>query len=245
MLKEKTKYCIDVGNTQVKVACFEGDTLKSVKKWQLEELSFNQKIINKINDSDAIILSSVLEKGATNRLLNLFPTALLLNNSKKLPFINKYKTPNSLGTDRICNAAFAHVNNKFGGVLIVDVGTCVKFDFVNTKGEYVGGSISPGLHLRYKAMNDYTALLPLLSSKQNSVLEGATTEECMHSGVVNGLKTEILGMIAQYQTKNKGLTTFMTGGDADLFDKPLKNSIFVDENLTLKGLNIILEHNAH
>ncbi|MGB0933238.1 MAG: type III pantothenate kinase [Lishizhenia sp.] len=244
MSNKKINYCIDAGNTQVKVACFEGDTLFSVEKFTFEELLLNQQIILKINKADAIILSSVLSEVKTNQLISLFPNVLLLT-PDLIPHIeNNYETPNTLGLDRLCNAAFAVENNKGSGVLVVDIGTCIKFDFVNKQNQYEGGSISPGVHLRYKAMNDYTGKLPLINKTEKISLVGSNTEQCLQSGVINGIASEITQMINKYTLEYEGLTTFMTGGDAHLFDIPLKNSIFVHENLTLEGLFIILKKYA-
>lgn len=244
MSNKKIKYCIDAGNTRVKVACFEGDTLLSVQKFTFELLIVDNEIISEINQAEAIIVSSVLSEVKTKQLISLFSRAILLHSDLLSNIDIKYETRNTLGLDRLCNAVFAIENNKGNGVLIVDVGTCIKFDFVDRSNAYIGGSISPGVQLRYKAMNDYTDKLPLLKRTNKIELVGSSTKESLHSGVINGIQSEITEMINQYSLKYKGLTTFMTGGDAVLFDIPLKNSIFVHENLTLEGLNIILEKYA-
>jgi len=241
---KEINYCIDAGNTQIKVACFKQDTFFSLQKFTFDELINNPKVIFEINQARSTILSSVLTKEKTNQLLALFSKVILLQHNHFSHLKMRYKTPETLGADRMCNAAYAIKKNKGKGALVVDVGTCIKFDFVNPDNEYIGGSISPGVGLRYKAMNDFTAKLPLLDKTTRTNLIGQSTEQSMHSGVINGIQSEITEMINQYQMKYDGLTTFMTGGDADLFDIPLKNSIFVHENLTLEGLHIILKKHA-
>ena len=128
--------------------------------------------------------------------------------------------------------------------LCIDIGTCIKFDLVTKKGHYKGGSISPGIDLRYKSLNDYTGKLPLLSNKSNTGLVGNDTETSIQSGVMNGMNAEIYGLIKMYSKQISDLTFFMTGGDARYFDFDSKNDIFADENLTLIGLYEVYKYNA-
>jgi type III pantothenate kinase len=126
----------------------------------------------------------------------------------------------------------------------IDVGTCIKFDLVSCEEGYLGGSISPGIRLRYQSLNDYTGKLPLLSNKTSVDIVGTDTELSMQSGVINGIKAEINGVMDQYRSQYSSLTFFMTGGDAKYFDIHTKNDIFADENLTLSGLYEIYKYNA-
>jgi type III pantothenate kinase len=190
-------------------------------------------------------MSSVVSFEETKRLENLFLNCYTVNNDSPLPIKLIYLTPKTLGIDRICNAvAIAQLCPNKNAVSI-DLGTCLKFDFVNRENQYVGGSISPGIHLRYKSLNDYTSNLPLIRDTNAISLIGKSTVESIHSGVINGIQAEINHLIQRYSEEYSDLTFFMTGGDIHYFDFPVKSNIFVDENLTLKGLYQIYLFNAH
>ena len=134
--------------------------------------------------------------------------------------------------------------NKNHASVSIDIGTCIKFDFVDENGNYKGGSISPGIDLRYKTLNDYTGNLPLVNDKSKTELVGNSTINSIKSGVLNGIQAELNHFIYLYSKEYQDLTFFVTGGDAVYFDFPLKNNTFVDENLTLKGLYKIYVFNA-
>ena len=244
MQEKSTNLIVDAGNTLVKVVEVQGDEVRGLEVYNLVDLKPEQ-IKKKIKSFSKRILSSVLSTKDTELLVKLFQPTLVLEGDISQPFTNLYLS-NSLGADRKANAAFAAYQARLrnDNILVIDIGSCIKFDFVNVHGEYLGGSISPGLRMRYKSMHDYTGRLPLLCNTSDINLIGNTTEESMWSGVVNGMKAEILGLLAQYKSQYPRLTTFVTGGDAYLFDIDAKNYIFVNENLTLLGLNLILEHNA-
>jgi len=127
--------------------------------------------------------------------------------------------------------------------LIIDAGTCITYDFLSATGEYLGGGISPGINMRYKAMHQHTAKLPLLEPKEVYDFIGATTEGSIHSGVLYGIVGEVDGIIDQYNERFKHLTVILTGGDAHFFGKRLKNSIFAHSKFLLEGLNNLLEYN--
>ena len=163
--------------------------------------------------------------------------------STKVPFDNQYKTPDTLGLDRIalvCASVQSYPNQN---VLIIDAGTCITYDFLNSKNEYLGGAISPGIHIRYNSLHDYTSKLPKLSLPEDYQLTGDSTSEAIHSGIINGVTQEIMGVINQYKEKYGDLTVVLTGGDTKFLSKQLKNSIFANQNFLLYGLNTILTHN--
>jgi type III pantothenate kinase len=246
MVKKTTVLVIDAGNSFLKLALFENGEITNIQRIKFTELDQLTHFYTELGRPH-VILSSVLHSEQTNQLLSLFDICFSINRESKLPIHLNYTTVNTLGIDRICNAVAIHSLNssqKKGGVSI-DVGTCIKFDFVDQNGTYQGGSISPGVSLRYKSMNDYTANLPLLDTKENCELIGKSTYESIHSGVMNGIKAEIDQLIERYRQENKGLTFFVTGGDAQFFDFGGKNDIFVNENLTLIGLYQIYLFNAH
>lgn len=234
---------IDVGNTRVKAAVFEKDSLKELVFFQKGKIiSEVKKIIKKHKISSGIISAvATLSKDKLTKLHEIL-SLIELNHSTKVPFQNKYKTPNTLGVDRIALAAYAAVNYSDTNVLLIDAGTCITFDFVNKKA-YLGGAISPGLEMRYKSLNNYTSKLPLLKSQEPENFIGDSTNSCIHSGVVNGIINEIDGVINQYKSKYQDLTVVLTGGDTNFLAKQLKNHIFANPNLVLEGLHKILIYN--
>jgi len=231
---------IDAGNTSIKVGFFSDGDLKKVYRIDIKGL---KKVVSSIGATNAIV-SSVLSKKKTDEILNLFESPIFLSNDTKLPIYIHYKTKNTLGVDRICNAVYAHSQLKKGIGVIIGVGTCIKFDVISKNGDYYGGSISPGIQLRYNSLNDYTGNLPRLEIKSQIEIVGVDTSTSIQSGVINGIQSEIKGFIDQYSNQFENLTFFITGGDAQYFEFHSKNSIFANENLTLLGLNNIYEYNA-
>ena len=235
---------IDIGNTQIKIAVFKERTLLEKKSFfKIDFFSTLKNVIKKYT-IDHTILSSVgdLEKKDIDLVNDLFDP-LILNDKTKLPFINKYATPKTLGVDRI--ALVAAAVNEFPGknVLIIDAGSCVTFDFVNVNKEYYGGAISPGIEMRYKAIHTFTANLPKLSMSDEIPEIGNSTKNAIHLGVENGIIQEIEGVINQYKIKNSNLTVVLTGGDTIFLAKNIKSTIFANPNFLLEGLNSILIHN--
>jgi len=231
---------IDAGNTSIKVGLFENSILIKMYRVDIKELS---RLVSTFKTDNAII-SSVLSKEETAKISKLFNQPILLSCETKLPIKLQYKTKSTLGIDRICNAVYAYSQLKKGIGVIIDVGTCIKFDVVSQEGHYLGGSISPGIQLRYNSLNDYTGNLPRLKIKSKTKITGIDTATSIQSGVINGIQSEIQGFIDQYSSQFQNLTFFITGGDAQYFEFHSKNSIFANENLTLLGLNNIYEFNA-
>ncbi|MFS4446736.1 type III pantothenate kinase [Maribacter sp. 2307UL18-2] len=238
---------VDVGNTATKLAVFHGqkllfDTVLE-KKGLIDEV---KEIFDQYPNIRRAMVSSVGEFD-TKQLaaLSIFCKVYVLNHTTRTPFKNSYATPQSLGVDRIALAAAAFYRNPNGNILVVDAGTCITYDMVNDYGEYLGGAISPGIHMRYRAMHDQTAKLPLLRKEIPMDLIGNSTETSMHSGVVNGVCAEIDGVIDQYKSRFAHLTVILTGGDSQFLSKRLKNTIFADSKFLLRGLNYLLEYNKH
>jgi len=232
---------IDVGNTRVKAAVFKGAIQEEMVV--IDKEHFTNEIgafVGNYTIKRAIIssvgrLSDAQRRGIQHR----FPTTLL-SHTTPLPFVNLYKTPETLGVDRMgLMAAFAKAYSKKSG-LVIDAGSCITYDYMDEKGQYYGGAISPGIRLRYESMHNYTANLPLLERPVDYDLIGNTTETAMHSGAVNGVVNEIEGVINQYKQDYKIGVVVITGGDGEFLSKRLKNSIFADSNFLLQGLNYIL-----
>ncbi|MFD0863687.1 type III pantothenate kinase [Sungkyunkwania multivorans] len=237
---------IDAGNTTVKVAVFKENTLFRLERTTYEDFSVLVNSLMENYDIRHAIISSV---GRLTKDMFTLPISsdniIWLSHKTPLPFINSYTTPYTLGVDRIALMAAATVVYPKKNVLVIDAGTCVTFDFKDENEVYIGGSIAPGLQMRFNAMHQQTAKLPLLYPKEAVPLIGASTSEAMQSGVVNGISLEIDGVISQYLQKFEDLTVILTGGDAVFLSKTLKNTIFAHSNFLLQGLYSILEFNKN
>ena len=238
---------IDVGNTYVKLAVFKGDKMKRKDVIKLQLLLKHINLLKEEYKSiNKVIISSVGElKDKDVSYIDKQFDLILLNSKTKLPFKNLYKTPKTLGIDRIALVSASVNLFPEKSALIIDAGTCITYDFVTTKNEYLGGAISPGIRMRYKSLNNLTANLPLLETEIPNSIIGNSTNNSIHSGVVNGVLTEIKGVIQQYEQKYSDLTVILTGGDANFLSKQLKSSIFANSNFLLQGLNYILQINSN
>ena len=234
---------IDIGNTRTKVACFREDDLV----WQESLVSFNELSEKKLLAIKNVIISSVTDESQNNLILQKFSKAIILSEKTNLPIYNLYKTPITLGKDRLANAVGAYRSFPNNNTLIIDAGTCLKFDFVSKNNEYLGGAISPGLRMRFKALHTFTAKLPLIDDYEKTDIIGVDTTTSILSGCVNGFRNEITETIHQYRERFENLKVIITGGDTSELEKmdfSQKNSIFADRWLTLRGLNEILKHNV-
>jgi type III pantothenate kinase len=233
---------IDIGNTATKIAFFKEREL--VQSNVLQGFP-EQAVLSTINDAkfNKVIISSV--KNFTNDFTAALPKdkVLILNNTTKLPIAINYATPNTLGVDRIAAAVGAKVLFPKENVVCFDLGSCITSELISADGVYHGGSISPGMNMRFKAMHTFTDKLPLVSAgDKNVTFPGDSTDSCMRAGVVLGITNEIRGMIASYSEKNPSLKVIFTGGNASYFESLLNMNIFVQPNLVLMGLNEILNY---
>lgn len=235
---------IDQGNTRTKLALFKnGDLRRStiLDSPQPEQIT---KWIEDVEVQRAII-SSVVGDLLFQQLRSTFTFPILpLMHQTPVPFSNKYTTPTTLGLDRVALVAGALHKYPNQNCLVVDAGTCITYDFINKNGEYLGGSISPGVQMRLKAMNHFTAKLPLGKISDLNDFIGTTTLESLSTGAVHGAINEVAGTINKYESRFGEMITILTGGDLRLFDGLLKNSIFAAPELLLRGLNNILDQHA-
>jgi len=238
---------IDVGNTYTKLAVFELDNMIDKIVVDTKDILKKIKIIQKkYHQIDKAILSSVgkISQISFNYLKTEF-TLEVLNHKTKVPFKNLYATPETLGIDRIALVCASVEQYPDHNVLIIDAGTCITFDFINSKNEYLGGAISPGIGMRYRALHNQTVNLPLLNIEVPESIIGTSTNSAMHSGVINGVLNEIEGNVNVYRTKYPDLTVILTGGNTKMLSKQLKSSIFANSNFLLEGLNFILQYNSY
>ena len=192
------------------------------------------------------ILSSVkpTEEDLKQFLCSEFDQFLELDHRTELPIENLYQTPESLGKDRLAAAVGANELFPDLNLLVIDAGTAITYDLVSEKNQFIGGNISPGLEMRFKALNHFTGKLPLVTYSDDFEQIGRNTTDAIRAGVQNGILYEMAQNIDFFNRNYQNLHIIMTGGDSNFFDKKLNYSIFVHFNLTLIGLNRILEHNA-
>ena len=236
---------IDVGNTNVKAAVFEKHTIVELVVFDKRRiLSEIKNILKKYTISNGIMSSVATISNFKLKKLHQLLKFTTVSSSTNVPFINLYKTPSTLGVDRIALvvAAVSQFFNK--NILIIDAGTCITYDFVNAKKEYLGGAISPGIQMKFNALHQFTANLPLLEKEELGSFIGESTKQSMNVGVVNGVIQEIEGVISQYKQKYIDLTVVLTGGDTNFLSKQLKSSIFANQNFLLQGLNELLIFNT-
>jgi len=229
---------VDAGNTSVKVAHIKNSQIQSVHRF-----AHVSDALSTISDAD-VVCASVLNENFKQLFINSGGSFHQITHQSKLPFKSAYGSMETIGVDRLCNMAAAFKLFESQNCLVVDIGTCIKFDFLSENNLYLGGSIAPGIELRYKALHEHTSQLPMLDFKSAAAIIGADTNKSMHSGVINGIQHEIKGMILRYEKDFGDLKILISGGDASYFDFPQKSNIFANKNLTLEGIVEIYEFNA-
>jgi type III pantothenate kinase len=235
---------LDLGNTNQKVALFDAGNLVWVETHRRISNTFIRKIAGQNKGIDSCILSTVVKIPATLKsYLERRFSFILLDEFTPVPIHNHYKTPETHGKDRLAAAVAGF--NQFPGqpVLIINAGTAITYDVVTAGGEYIGGSISPGLQMRFRALHTFTKQLPLLTYKEIDFLTGDDTEKSVLSGVINGMTAEIEGMISTYKKVYPEINIILSGGDFNYFVNRLKNSIFALPNIVIYGLQQILAFN--
>lgn len=233
---------IDIGNSLVKAAWFDGDELKELLS-PIEEPELLSLVAKK--PKNTIIgavgrnLQSVIEafSGVSH--------VMVADHTLKYPIKNQYATPATLGIDRLAGVVAAHHLFPKENCLVIDIGTCITYDFLDCQSNYYGGGISPGANMKFKALHTFTAKLPFVQAgTEEPPLVGPNTEQSIRSGVLWGTVYEIEGMIAAYAKKYPNLKTIICGGNTKFFESKIKAPIFVAPELVLLGLNRILQHNV-
>lgn len=233
---------LDIGNTRAKAGIFDQDKLVEVHS---SELSSIQELVDSldINEDWSIAISSVSIHGKDLELPDTHRSRLELDHQTPIPLTLDYETPETLGLDRVCGSVAAHMMFPKENVLVIDIGTCITYDLIESNGIYRGGGISPGYEMRIKAMNHFTQRLPLVKSSNKFPNLGKSTEESILFGAARGMVAEINGIIKTFHSDYQQLRVITTGGDSSSFDQHIENPIFAAPNLVLKGLNNILLHN--
>lgn len=241
--------CIDRGNTRLKVAVVNAADNKILENHPLadnEEAYATISLLIARHDPKAAILCSVVKDNeALKQLLHeKISHVIELGMHTPLPVMNAYHSPETLGPDRMALAVAAHLLFPGHNNLVVSLGTCITYNFVHRNRAFRGGAISPGLHMRLKAMHAFTDLLPEAPVEGELLLLGYDTDTSLRSGAVFGMAAEIDGMIESFRAQFPDFNAVLTGGDAPYFERKLKSKIFADPDLLLKGLNLILRHNV-
>ena len=235
---------VDIGNTRTKVAVLDAETLVYHRVY---DSTLERKNIEDIAAQCSIDKASVSRVGVSVDYDALFANIpyMVLSPDLKVPIRNLYKTPSTLGADRLAAAVGAMVLFPNQNNLVIDMGTCITLDFVNSSGEYLGGAIMPGISMKFKALHTFTDKLPLLSfDNSDSVgIVGDDTRSSILTGVINGTIMELEGFVERYVEKFGKMNIIFTGGDAIYFEKRVKFPNFADSNLLHVGLNKILNAN--
>lgn len=235
---------IDVGNTRIKGAVFENNTL--LGHFVFLKKDFKKNIENILKEFPKVADLAVTSVGdlEKNDFFSFDERVKIhfISHENHFPFTNLYETPKTLGIDRMVLASGAVLQFPKQHRLIIDAGTCITYDFVDQEDNYLGGAISPGLRLRYEALHNFTAKLPLLELGSPKNIIGNSTSESIHSGVVNGAVNEIDGFINDYKQYYSKFTIILTGGDAVFLAKRLKNTIFANSNFLLESLSHLFQY---
>lgn len=236
---------IDIGNTCVKLVCFNEGKVVEEQRTDKDDAVALQSFCSRYPFSRGICSSVSDISEEYSAALSSLPFSMMEFKSgiTRVPIINKYNTPLTLGSDRLAAVVGANWLQPGRDVLVIDIGTCVTFDFINSIGEYLGGNISPGPTMRLKALNHFTARLPFVERRGDTPDFGTDTTTAIRSGVMNGIKYEIEGYIHSFLAKYPQLFVYLTGG-VHLYLQFSENlSIFADDFIVPKGLNRILEYN--
>lgn len=235
---------IDIGNTTAKIAVFDSQEPVEVVHTSNRTLSSLTGIAGKYPIKRGIVSSVItLTEEAKTTLANIGIPLLFFTPETPIPITNLYETPQTLGSDRLAAVVAANDMHPGHDALVIDAGTCITYDFIDAAGNYRGGNISPGVDMRLKALHTFTDKLPLISAEGKCQSWGSTTEGAIRSGVIRGIEMEMSGYIIETSQKHPDLYVFLTGGNNFSFDMKIKNTIFADKYLVLKGLNRILNYN--
>ena len=237
---------IDIGNSFIKLAFFNNSEIVSTKQYSSDKKEFIYSVFKEYAGikNGIISITGKSDPDLLNFISKQLGFFIILDENTSLPIENLYQTKETLGKDRIAAAVGANHLFPETNLLVIDAGTALTYEFINAKAQYLGGCISPGLTMRFKALNIFTDKLPLLAPSEDFNIPATTTTEAIQCGIQSGIIKEIEGTIIEYKEQYSDLKVVFTGGDILFFEKKLKSSIFVDSNLVLKGLNRILKFNA-
>jgi len=231
--------CLDFGNTRLKAALFEGGLLRELVFLRPDACNHLQELVDREQPSGAILSSVVHHDPQIDELLAARTRFHRLSNHSRLNFTIPVGKPETVGADRLAVAAAAADLFPGKNSLAITLGTCITYNFINTRHELIGGAIAPGMEMRFRSMHEYTAKLPLVKGDWNVPLLGYDTATNLQSGVVKGMAFEIDGFIEAFRERYGNFNALLTGGDSAWVTPHLKNKIFADPELIFKGLYAI------
>ena len=235
---------IDIGSSLTKVASFDQSDLVELQTFKTLKGEDLATIFGRHKISNAIVSSVGNFRAESRDFLAANCNLMILTETLPIPIRNNYKSANTLGKDRLAGVIGASALYPSEDILVIDIGTCITYDFINSQNEFLGGAISPGLNIRFKSLHENTYNLPLVERHPIENFIGTDTKESILSGVIYGIIHEIHGAIENYKVNFKNLRVIATGGDLPFFESYFKSTIFAVPNLVLHGLNKILLHNA-
>jgi type III pantothenate kinase len=235
--------CLDFGNTRLKCALFEGREMQELLVLENDDPDTLLKIVEDFKPSKSILASVISHNPEAEKILINHTKFHKLGHTSKIPFSTPVGKPETIGADRLAAVAGAVDLFPKQHNLVIQLGSCIVYNFVNNAQEFLGGSISPGMQMRFRSMHEYTALLPLIEAENQFPLIGYDTKTNILSGVILGMAKEIDGIIDAYALKFNNFNVLLTGGDMAFFAPNLKNKIFADPYLIYKGLYAISEFN--
>jgi type III pantothenate kinase len=238
-----TTLCFDFGNTRKKAAIFINEVMSDIFYLENDEETTIEVIVEKYKPDHSILSSVIKHNPAVENILSLKGTFHKLSASTKINFTTPVGKPETIGADRLALVAAAVYFYPKKNNLIIGLGSCITYNFVNQYHQFLGGGISPGMDMRFKAMHDFTALLPLEKETWNFPLIGYDTRTNLQSGVLNGMAAEIEGIIKKYDEKYSNFNVVLTGGNSSYFAGQLKTRIFADHNFLFKGLYALSQLN--
>lgn len=228
---------IDSGNTFLKLGVYDQTLNLNFYRITYDEIEITLEKIIKNYRIENIVLSVVGHLDVTILEQKMpFAEITTISNQSIFPFKNTYETPETLGIDRMVLSAGAVFKYPNKNRLVIDIGSCITYDYINNQNDYLGGAISPGINMRYAALHEKTAKLPLLKAITTEYIIGKNTNQSIHSGVINGILFEINGFVNHLTNQNDNFIIILTGGGSIFFDKPLKSIIFVEPNFLMDSL---------
>ncbi len=238
-----TTICLDFGNTRLKAAIFKNEAINKTIYLENDTIETIGALLKSYNPAKTILSSVIKHNEVIETFLASNTIFHKLSVHTKINFTTPVGKPETIGADRLALMAAAVYFYPKKNNLIIGLGSCITYNFINQAHEFLGGGISPGMNMRFKSMHDYTALLPLEKETWNVPLIGYDTKTNLQSGVLNGMAAEIEGIVVRYKEKYENFNVLLTGGNASYFAGQIKTQIFADHNFLFKGLYALSEIN--
>lgn len=237
---------IDLGNTRIKLAVVNdhGEILQVERRLKRYALNIIGQVTKMYSINNTILSSTSHPDETLLKILAQIPNFIILDEKSLVPIQIAYKTPSTLGKDRLAATVGAFKQFPNENTMVIDMGTCITMDLITKDGVFIGGNISPGIQMRLKAMHRFTAKLPLVKAFNSHLLFGNSSETAIQNGAVRGALYEIEGVIQAVKARYEKINVILTGGDAIFYENWSKIEIFAAPDLVIEGLNEILKYNV-